>query len=288
MKYPIVHIKTNDNTLLFGLFLEAPSSKTIFIHTHGTASNFYEEYFTESFAEKFIENNISLLSVNNRGAGVYDAYEKTGAATELFEDCVYDLDAWVAFAIERGYENIILSGHSLGTEKVVYYMGHGQLANKVSKIVLLAPADSYGSHRLHEGHTNTRKEEIENLLATAKALAEASRGEEFLPRYTYGSHSGILPKTANSMLNFLGEKSEIVHALPFSSGKLEAFSKITIPILAAIGDLSEFTGTTTDDALELMKSENPRTVTHKFQNCNHDFEGSEKELAEIVLKFIQE
>lgn len=287
MKYPIVHTKTNDNALLFGLFLGAPTSKTIFIHTHGTASNFYEEYFIESFAGKFIENNISLLSANNRGAGVYDAYEKTGAATELFEDCVYDLDAWVTFAIEHGYENIILSGHSLGTEKVVYYMSHGQLANKISKIVLLAPADSYGSHRLHEGRPNARKEEVENLLATAKKLAEEGRGEEFLPRYTYGSHNGIMPKSANSMINFLGDASELKDALPFSTGKLEAFSRITVPIFVAIGDMSEFTGTTTDQALELMKSENLRTITHKFKNCDHDFDGSENALTEVLLKFIQ-
>jgi hypothetical protein len=37
-----------------------------------------------------------------------------------------------------------------------------------------------------------------------------------------------------------------------------------------------------------MKSENPRVVTHKIKNCNHDFDGNEKELTEIVLKFIQE
>ncbi len=287
MNYPIVHVKTADDLIHYGLFLEAPNSKTIFINTHGTASNFYEETFIEVFAKQFVADGISLLSTNNRGAGVYDAYQKSGAAVEYFEDCTLDLDAWISFAIDHGYTNIILSGHSLGTEKVVYYMSHGALADKVSRIVLLAPADSYGSHRMHEGHTNPRKDDVENLLYTAQKLIAAERRDEFLPRNSYGSHEGILPKSAASFVNFLGEESKLQEGLPFVSGKLENYSKILCPILVVIGDESEFTGLTTDDALQLMRTENPRTITHKLENSNHDFEGKEDQLSEIVLDFIK-
>jgi len=287
MTYPIVNVKTSDDLVLYGLFLESAKSKTIFIHTHGTASNFYEETFVETFSKHFIENGISMLSINNRGAGVYDAYQKTGAAVELFEDSPLDLDAWIIFAIEKGYETIILSGHSLGTEKVVYYMSHGALADKVSRIVLLAPADSYGSHRMHEGHTNPRKDDVENLLYAAQKLIAAERNDEFLPRNSYGSHEGIMPKSAASFVNFLDENSKLLEALPFVSGKLENYSKILCPILVVIGDESEFTGLTTDDALQLMRSENPRTITHKLEKSNHDFEGREDQLTEIVTEFIK-
>ena len=287
MNYPIVHVKTADDLTLYGLFLEAPNSNTIFINTHGAASNFYEETFIEVFAKRFVSSGISLLSTNNRGAGVYDAYQKSGAAVEYFEDCALDLDAWITFAIERGYTNIVLSGHSLGTEKIVYYMGHGALADKISRIVLLAPADSYGSHRLHEGHINPRKDEVENLLYTAQKLIAAERTDEFLPRNSYGSHEGILPKSAASFVNFLGENSKLLEALPFVSKKLEHYSKILCPILVVIGDESEFTGLTTDDALQLMRTENPRTITHKLENSNHDFEGKEDQLSEIILEFVK-
>ncbi len=287
MNYPIVTVKTADNLTLYGLFLEAPNSKTIFINTHGTASNFYEENFIEVFAKYFIKNEISLLSTNNRGAGVYDAYQKTGAAVEYFEDCVLDIDAWISFATEKGYTKIILSGHSLGTEKVVYYMGHGDFAHKVSRVVLLAPADSYGSHRMHEGAVNPRKNEIGDLLNQAIELDDKHQGDDFLSRNAYGSHDGIMPKSANSFINFLGEHSKLGDGLPFVSGKLQAFSKIDVPILVAIGDQSEFTGIKTTDALKLMRDENKRAVTHQLKNCDHDFDGKEDQLAEILLDFIR-
>jgi hypothetical protein len=50
MTYPIVHIKTPDNLWLDGLFIETPEAKSVFINIHGTASNFYEEYFIEVMA----------------------------------------------------------------------------------------------------------------------------------------------------------------------------------------------------------------------------------------------
>ena len=60
---------------------------------------------------------------------------------ENFEDCVVDIDAWIKFALSKGYEKIILMGHSLGTEKIVYYMNKGRYTNKVKAIILLGFAD---------------------------------------------------------------------------------------------------------------------------------------------------
>src|SRR6185436_14784649 len=99
MQYPIVQIKTKDNLWLHGLFIEAPQSKTVFINIHGTASNFYEEDFIETIAEKLVPAGISLLSTNNRGVGTYDAWDGKGGSVELFEDCLLDIDAWIEFVL---------------------------------------------------------------------------------------------------------------------------------------------------------------------------------------------
>ncbi len=211
--YPIVQVRTSDNLWLYGLLLEATDSKTIFLHTHGTASNFYEEYFVEVFSKKFVTNGVSLLSANNRGAYVYDAYQKSGAVVEQFEDCLIDFDAWIEFILEKGYKNIILSGHSLGTEKAVYYLNKGKHKDKIKALVLLAPADSFGYH-LFDGGQPSRidKKRVETLLEQARELVAGGEGDTFLPRDAYG---GIMPKTAASFVNFLETGSELSIALPF-------------------------------------------------------------------------
>lgn len=285
MQYPIVQIKTKDNLNLHGLFLEAPKSKTIFLHTHGTAGNFYEEDFTEILSKKFLENQISVLFADNRGAYVYDSYQKSGAAVEKFEDCIIDLDAWVGFTIQHGYENIILSGHSLGTEKAIYYMKNGNHEDKIRALVLLAPSDSVGYHLFDNGESSrVDKLRVESLLKTAQDLIAHGQGDAFLPRDSYG---GIIPKSAESFVNFLGPGSELSKALPFHKRRLELYSKIDVPILAVIGDQEEYTAIPVPEALELLKKENPRTENHQLKNCNHDFEGKEDELASLIFNFIQ-
>jgi len=287
MKYPIVQVKTRDGLSLHGLYLHNDGNDTVFINIHGTASNFYEEDFIEVFADAFLPKGISILSTNSRGTGVYDAYQKSGAAVEKFENCLIDIDAWIEFVIAAGYRTIVLSGHSLGTEKVVYYMSRGKYSDKVSAVVLLAPADSYGSHRIHNGDNNPRRAEVEELLQEAQQLIERHDGDTFLPRDAYGSHDGIMPKSAESFVDSLGPSSKILDALPFATRKLDAYAHITVPILVAIGDQEEYTALSIRDALQLMMSENNKTEAHQIEHCDHDFQGKEKELSGIVLKFIE-
>ncbi len=286
MQYPIAQVETSDHLWLYGLLLESKSSKTIFIHTHGTGSNFFEEYFIDILAPNLLESGISLLSFNNRGAGVYDAYQGSGAATELFEDCLKDFDAWIKFVINKGYKKIIFSGHSLGTEKIVYYLNRGKYRKKIDAIILLAPASSTGYHIYGDNYKPSKKDEkrVQALLKESKSLVRAGKGDVFLARDSY---AGIMPKSAKSMINFLTSSSEINKALPFHEGHLTMYKKIAIPILALIGDKAEYTAIPPVEALRLMKKENHRTEVYQLKNCNHDFEGCEKKVTKMVSNFIQ-
>ncbi len=288
MAYPIVQVKTPDGLWLYGLLQEAPGSKTILINTQGTAGNFYEEYFIEVLSQKLPAMGVSFLSSLNRGAYVYDCWQNSGAAIEHFEDCVIDLNSWIAWALDKGYEKIILSGHSLGCEKVVYYTAKGKFADKLAAIILFAPADSYGSHRFKDGQPDTKRQaEVERDLKLAQELVTKGEGDTFLPRNAYGSYDGVMPKSADSFINFLGPDSKVKEGLPFYSHQLPNYRQIKVPILVLIGDEHEYTSLPITEALELMKKENPLTEAHQFTNCNHDFENHEEEVAESVENFVK-
>ena len=154
LNYELVSVITKDGIKLHGL-LSVKNSKNILINIHGTASNFYEEGFVHEFARELPKKCFSVLSTNNRGAYAYEPYQKTGASTEIFEDCVTDIDAWIEFALKLNYRNIFLSGHSLGTEKVVYHMNKGKHKEKIKAVILLAPSDSIGY--LEQNDKNLKK-----------------------------------------------------------------------------------------------------------------------------------
>ncbi len=278
MRYPIVKVKTRDNLWLHALHLRATDGKTVFLNVHGTAGNFYEEYFIKTLVESLVSRGVSMLSTNNRGVGVYDAWQGNGAAVEKFSDCVIDIDAWIEFAVEQGYEKIILSGHSLGTEKVTYYMSYGKYADNVSALVLLAPATSPGSEPLLVKNYEAKLKEARNLV-------DEGKGDVFLDRSAYG---GIMPKSAESYIDFSDLNPEFDDALPFHKKRLPSFGKIKIPILAVIGDQEEYTVIPIAEALDLIRKENGNAKAVQIANCDHDFQGKEEKLSEILIQFINE
>jgi len=294
MEYPIVSVTTKDKLILHGLFLENKNSNKIVINIHGSASNFYEEPFFENMAVAFPKNGFSWLSINNRGNSVLThTWQKTGSAVEKFEDCLLDINVWIEFVIKKGYSTIILQGHSLGTEKIVYYMSKGKYKDKITGIVLLGFSDSFGcAHKFME-KTNCKGE----LFTEAKNLIEKDKGEQFLTTQWH-SHAGILPKSAESFINQFSENSELSKAFPFRLRKLDFYSSIKVPILAIISDNDKFTNSdivregsehmmmSVNESVELLKKSNSRTKAVIIPKTNHDFEDKEEELTKVVTDFL--
>lgn len=286
VRYPIVKVKTEDDLLLHGLLTEASkSSKTIIIHIHGTSGNFFWNKYFEKLITIADELGLSFLSTNNRGSGVYEIEKGTvyhGASLEKFEDCVLDIDAWIEFALDKGYENIILEGHSFGTEKSVYYMNKGKYKDKVKGVILLGFSDNVGTQSKYEQKIG------KNYTDEAKELMSKNEGYRLL-NDMFGL-AGELPISAQTYLNFFSTDSENSKALPLRKGRdLTFFQNISAPILGVIGDNEdgEYTVIPIREAVELLKSENNRAEVYQIQNCNHGFEGKETELAKMVGDFVK-
>ncbi|MEI6499330.1 MAG: DUF1749 domain-containing protein [bacterium] len=284
--YPIVRVDTADGLGLHGMIsVPENQTRTIVINIHGSASNFYHEHFYPALTASITKLGVSFLSTNNRGSGVYDiekGYVATGASLEKFEDSVLDIDAWIEFSLQNGYENIILEGHSFGTEKIVYYMSHGKYIDSVSALILLGFSDSVGNQQRYEASIN------KSYFDEASNLMKNGSGETLLSdRY---ANAGELPISAMTYLNFFADGSELSKTLPLRNGtNLEIFKKIHVPIFCVISDNEneEYTQIPIKDALALMKNENPMAESAQIPDTNHCFESKENELAMIVSNFIK-
>ncbi|MEK6864152.1 MAG: DUF1749 domain-containing protein [Nanoarchaeota archaeon] len=294
MAYPIVKVITKDKLVLHGILIESNKSCKIVINIHGSASNFYEEQFFENMAIDLPMKGFSWLSANNRGNSVLThTWQKTGSAVEKFEDCLKDIDAWIEFALNKGYSTIVLQGHSLGTEKIVYYMNKGKYKARIAGIILLGFSDSYGNALKFMERLKCKEE----LFAEANRRIKQGKGQQFLTTQWY-CHAGILPKSAESFISQFSDNSELSKAFPFRLKKLDFYSKIKTPILAVISDNGRTTGAnvvkggsehtmlTIKDAVALLNKSNSRTKAKIIHGTNHDFEGKERELTKIVSDFL--
>jgi pimeloyl-ACP methyl ester carboxylesterase len=281
VKYPIVKAVTDDHLELFGFLAEAEGERdTILIHIHGTSSSFYCEEYARLFAEEFPSLGVTTLFTNNRGSHVMEAWQDSGAALEMFEDCLLDINAWIQYSLGAGYRRILLQGHSLGTEKIVFYMNKGKFTEKVVAVILLGVSDSFGNQaRIAKTFPVDPMEEARRLVAEGK-------GEQFLTS-VWRPHGGGVPQSAASYINFFSPGSELSKALPLRQGKdLLYYRKIKVPILSVVGEYDPFTCLPMPQALQLLEKENRQTRAKIIPGADHDFSGKEKELLEIVKAFV--
>jgi hypothetical protein len=280
MDYPIVKVRTPDGLRLFGFLAESSQKDAILINIHGTGSGFYVEEFESEFIKRLPEIGISVLFTNNRGNYTMESWQDTGAAVEKFEDCLIDIDSWIQFAIEKGYKKIILQGHSLGTEKVIYYMEKGKFEDKVNAVILLGFSDSFGCQM------KFLKTQKTDPIEEALKLVEEGRGYQFL-NSIWKCHAGVLPQSAESYINFFSENSELSKALPLRKGKdLTFYQNIRVPILGVICDTDEWLLLPINELVTLMKNENKNAEIETIFQTDHSFSGKQKELLDIVEKFV--
>lgn len=286
MKYPIVRVTTQDRYIFHGLLSESKKqTDKIIIHIHGSGGNFYYNDFYPYISRTVNEEDYAFLQTNNRGGGVYEietGSKPTGASIEIFEDCLFDIDTWIKFAFSKGYKNIILEGHSFGTNKVQYYILNGKYKKEIKALILLGFTDSYGGQLEY-----LKKKGINNndVLKEAEELIKKGKPNQLLSNLNI--NWGELPQTAQSYKNFMSPGSELSKILPLQNNSLLNFRKISVPILGIVGDTNECTVIPPKEAVNLLNKENKHAQCFMITNSTHGYKGKEKEVAHKIKLFLR-
>lgn len=259
---------------LHGMLLSSPKSKTACLFVHGTGGTFYGDDWVFNVANTFTKNNVSFLTANHRGSTSLSSYPPHGATLERFDWCIDDIDGWLSFLKKKGFTRFILAGHSMGTEKIVHYMSQRDHKD-IATVILLGFADSFGTTKDYLGSR------FNAVMKEAKFLKNQGKEEEFLTT-DWLCHGGILPTSAGTFIDLFSENSTLSKALPLRSNKLTNYSKIKVPILSIIGDQEEYTASTLEHAIDLMKNENKNSTVKQISDCDHDFSGKASELCETI------
>ena len=123
----IIDVVTKRHDTLCGCWYGENFRDTIVLITNGTGGDIFENKFLREVGEQLEQNGISFVYAHNSGAfQIMDLPSKnktrSGLTFEMFDNCVEDLQAYVDFAKEQGYKNIILGGHSYGCNKVIWIL----------------------------------------------------------------------------------------------------------------------------------------------------------------------
>ena len=273
---------TKRGVLLPGVLFSTGTTDTVVINITGIHGNFESNPFYYNIGDTLSENGIDFVY-----ALTNDAYprintvnvhtrQKTsiGSATENFDDMDDDVGAYICWAKENGYRHIILSGHSLGVNKIIHYLS-GHPDSGVEHFLFLSPANvEYMVRNVPEDQRAYIREQVKN-----------GNGNKMLPFY----FMYWLSCTANTAYQWLYDTAiQNVHV-----EKEKDFSqaeKIKISGAMFIGTLDNFTYGDPREYLKTLNSHMPSREKNQLifiEGTEHTYRGKNQELADKILDVVQ-
>jgi pimeloyl-ACP methyl ester carboxylesterase len=284
LKYELVRMRTEDGLELHGLLYE-PDKRTqnALIHVHGWIGNFYENKFIEHIAQEVAKIGLVFLTFNNRGTGIITdlikrekfrvEYVRIGGCLEKFEDCLIDIKTAIDFLNEKGYERIILQGHSLGCQKITFYK-YKTKDDRVKGLIELAPVDDVEYVKRILGSR------YEESLKIAKEMIEKGKVNEPVPKWM--EFYPLL--TIRKFLDVADPETYSGRIFDYS-GKLEEIKNVNCQILAVFGSKDEYQ-LAPEEKLETLKKNVKNCDTILIKNAGHGFVGFESELSRLIGSWV--
>ena len=272
-------VETRRGTILNGVLFPAQGSDTVVIAITGIHGNFYSNPFYYNIGDTLSAAGIDFIyAQTNDALGEIETYnaktckkELIGSWNERFSYTEEDIDAYLDYAV-KNYRNVILVGHSLGANKVIYYLARHHDKKRVKKFILMSPANL--SHMM-SGVSDEERDFVEKLV-------RYGRGDKILPFY----FMGWVLCTANTAHDWLSG------ILDNTSGRnFEQLEQITHSGALIIGTYDTFTDGDPSGFLKMINSHMPTAQANKLifiERTGHTYQQKHAEIAEIIKKLAVE
>lgn len=294
MNLETIYFKTQDGIQLGGILYKGKKeTKKMIISVHGMATNCLKKREDE-IAKKIEEVEFDYFTFNNRGHDLtnYLHQEKNGKEESIilgmsYEDITQsdkDILGAIGKAVELGYEEIYLLGHSLGSTKVVYsyhqfiQKEQKEILDKIKGIILLSLIDIPLAVKVY------LKDKFPAMLTYANNLVREGLGRTLMPEESF-----IYPISAQTFLQY-AKNNEAFNFARYSQEDYDfsILNEIQIPLLMRWGNQNELIIQKAGELSQNVKSKikNPKADIHYIDGADHNYKNKEKELAKEIKQFI--
>ena len=280
----IIKAITKRGLELRGAIYESEPKDTVLIMLTGICSNVFQNDLLDATGKLLSQNGITTIIGHAHDSFSCFAYtdhsigkqKHTGVFNDDFDMVYEDVETWVLKAKEMGFEHIILAGHSLGSNKIINYLGNTK-DDFIDYFIVSCPIDIM--------HWWEVMPNIETCFDMAKKWVEENRGDDILP-FLFG---GFSPMTANTVLGFYN--AENLKNCPVLSGNGKTTSLYNIKPVGTflIGSKDSVTGDCPKAFMEQLnnwtKHPNQNQVI-EVEGASHIFYGKHDIYAQTVLNCI--
>lgn len=275
----IVHVRAKDDIINGGVLFAPPKGQgkpIAVIWIHGWGVNFYQPSYVKigrALAERgyaCIVANTRMHDLGNVAGWRGEKRIRGGGYWGVASEEVRDLAAWIDFAADRGFKEVVLVGHSAGWAAVRSYQAEKQ-DRRVVGVVLAS-----GAVRAETRPTDP------DQLAQATRMMAAGRGDDLVRDPKRSFPSFISAATFMDIANTPPEFKDFFGVQTPNPG----VTRIRCPLLAFFGTRGDV-GTEAD--LERLKacikrqtSGPSRVDTVMIKKADHMYSGEEGQVAQTI------
>ena len=274
----LVTVRTEDGLVMTGLQVTParPRSRRLaVIWIHGAGTNFYLPSYvaiaraTASLGYPFITGNTRMHDIGSV-LTYQPAQLRGGSYWGLPSEEPLDIAAWVAHASARGYQEVVLVGHSAGGPAARGYLAQRDDARVVGLVMASVGVDP----------SQAGTEDPERLK-TAREMVASGRLGDFLPNLRLSAATYVdYADTPPEMRDFYGAKTPN-----------PAITRIRCPLLAWFGSREPDIGTAADlQRLRELIGRHPqgpaRVDTRIVEGADHFYAGQETQIAKVLVDWI--
>ena len=283
-KFPeeLVYVRSKDDIINGGAIFTAPknSAKPIaVIWIHGWGVNFYYPTYVmigRALAERgytCITANTRMHDLGNVAGWRGDKRIRGGGYWGVASEEVRDLAAWINFATDRGFKEVVLVGHSAGWAAVRLYQAEKQ-DRRVVGVVLASGAV----------RAETRPTDPEQLAQATRLMADG-RGDDLVrdPKRSFPSFI-----SAATFLDIANGPPEFKDFFGVQTPN-PAVTRVHCPLLAFFGTRGDV-GTEADlkllqSSIQRQSSGPSRVNTVMIQHADHMYTGEEAQVAQTIAQW---
>ena len=277
-------IETKRGVLLDGvLFAADGGADTVLIAITGIHGNFYSNPFYYNIGDTLSTAGIDFIYAQTNDAfgairtmNTHTGREEIiGSWNERFRLADEDIEAYLDYATQQGYRHIILAGHSLGANKVIYYLSRHHTP-RVEHFLLLSPANlDYMTASVTPCQRDLIRQLYDSGHAAEKMPFLLMGWVECTVATAYDwVHSGLLNNVHTS-----------------SDGNFSQVSQITHTGALLIGTYDNFTDGAPSGFLRNINSHMPTAAQNRLlfiERTGHTYQQKHQEVADKILQLIRD
>ena len=281
----IIKVNTKRGLELKGAIFDAQGTDTVLVMLTGICSNIFQNELLYSTGKLLQENGIATIIGHAHDSFSCFAYTDfstrkqkiSGTFDDNFEMVYEDVEAYVKYAKELGFKNIILGGHSLGSNKIIHYLGNTK-DDFIDYFIISSPVDII--------HWWNVMPDVEKCFELAQKWVKEGRGDDILP-FLFG---GFSPMKAKTVLGFYNADNLKNCPVLSKRGETESLYDMKPNGSFIIGSKDSVTGDSPKgfmEQLNLWTAHSERNRVIEVKDASHIFYGMHDIYAKTVLDCIQ-